>query len=341
MSCQARTRLHPNIESISLRTEPQVVVISGEIDEGVASQFAQQMDLAQETGQHVLPIVIHSHGGCVYSLMYMMNIIRQSTLPIATIVPARAASAAVDLFLSAPKHLRFMAPDARLNIHSACTELAGTMNAAAMKSEGKELKHIDDRLWDIMEENCGLQRGFFKKLLRKRENADVWIDCKKAIAMGLVAEENTELPRLVMEVNPGFSFETASGRSLATSPPASQLPVPARCSPSTDDWIATLSHKAGMTPHESTGKVEQNHTPGGHSPGCECIVISHSSSSSSLQSLPASPVNRVPDLDSDGEDKNSKGDTDGVATKPMPSVPIARRRPRRRFSVRQPQANND
>jgi ATP-dependent Clp protease protease subunit len=212
MSTEAVFRIADNIKKIKLRTYPQVIDVTGEIDEGLAQDFADQMLLAQSTGQPVIPIMIHSPGGDVYSLIKMINCIRQSPIPVATVVTGVAASAAACLFTCAPLELRFMTQDARLMVHSVSSQLFGSVNAASMKAEAKEAKKLNQRICEIMAENCRKPVDYFKKLLRKKDNTDVWIDCDKALKMGLITR--TEIPVLISKITQTFSFETMNGKVI-------------------------------------------------------------------------------------------------------------------------------
>jgi ATP-dependent Clp protease protease subunit len=212
MSSDTVTRVAENIKKVKLRIRPQIIEVTGEIEENMAMDFADQVLWAQSTGQPVIPIMIQSPGGDVYSLLKMINCIRESPIPVATVVTGIAASAAACLFTCAPPELRFMAPDARLMVHSVHSSLFGSVNAAGMKAEAKEMKKLNQRLCEIMAENCGKPRDYFVRLLRKKDNTDVWIDCDKAREMGIVSR--TEVPHLISHITQTFSFETLDGKKI-------------------------------------------------------------------------------------------------------------------------------
>ena len=73
------------IKEVELRKNPVIIRVN-KFDEDAAKKFAQEMAQAHNTGQKVIPVVIDSYGGQVYSLMSMISAIRHSTLPVATIV---------------------------------------------------------------------------------------------------------------------------------------------------------------------------------------------------------------------------------------------------------------
>ena len=79
------------IKEIELRRQPVIIRVN-KFDEDSAEKFQQEIGLAHNTGQKVIPVVIDSYGGQVYSLMTMISAIRHSELPIATIVEGKAMS---------------------------------------------------------------------------------------------------------------------------------------------------------------------------------------------------------------------------------------------------------
>src|SRR5271154_2601253 len=94
-----------------------VVVLVNKFDEAAAKEFRDTFTRAVNTGQKIIPIVIDSYGGHVYSLMSMIGMIKQSPVPVATIVTGKAMSCGAILFSFGQEGLRFMDPSATLLIH--------------------------------------------------------------------------------------------------------------------------------------------------------------------------------------------------------------------------------
>ena len=96
-------------------------------DEDSAADFANKMAMAHNTGQGVIPIVIDSYGGQVYSLMSMISNIKAAELPIATIIEGKAMSCGAILFSFGTQGYRFMDPDATVMIgKDSCHEVDPT-----------------------------------------------------------------------------------------------------------------------------------------------------------------------------------------------------------------------
>ena len=96
-----------NIKELELRHNPVIIRVN-KFDEDSAKDFAAKIALAHNTGQNVIPIIIDSYGGQVYSLMSMIGSIKASTLPIATIIEGKAMSCGAVLFTFGEDGLRFM-----------------------------------------------------------------------------------------------------------------------------------------------------------------------------------------------------------------------------------------
>ena len=104
------------IEKVELRKSPLIIRVN-KFDEESAKKFSDEIALAHNTGQDIIPIVIDSYGGQVYSLMAMISAIKHAELPVATIVEGKAMSCGAILFSFGEQGRRFMDPDATLMIH--------------------------------------------------------------------------------------------------------------------------------------------------------------------------------------------------------------------------------
>ena len=72
------------ISEVKLRYNPITVTVN-KFDEDAARKFRDEVNAAHNTGQPIIPVVIASYGGAVYSLLNMIDTINSSSLPIMTI----------------------------------------------------------------------------------------------------------------------------------------------------------------------------------------------------------------------------------------------------------------
>ena len=119
-----QVKVDGRISEVKLMNNPIVVRVN-KFNEDAAKKFTQDMASAHNSGQNIIPIVIDSYGGQVYSLMSMISDIKSSDLPVATIVEGKAMSCGAVLFTFGENGHRYMAPDATVMIHDVSS--GGTM----------------------------------------------------------------------------------------------------------------------------------------------------------------------------------------------------------------------
>ena len=106
----------PLIKELELHKNPVIIRVN-KFNEESAKDFATKIAMAHNTGQQVIPVVIDSYGGQVYSLMSMISAIKNSDLPVATIIEGKAMSCGAILFSFGEEGMRYMDPYATVMIH--------------------------------------------------------------------------------------------------------------------------------------------------------------------------------------------------------------------------------
>lgn len=189
------TNMDPKIKDLELRHNPVIIRVN-KFDEDSAKDFSAQMALAHNTGQNIIPIVIDSYGGQVYSLMSMISAIRSSELPVATIVEGKAMSCGVILFSCGSEGLRFVTPEATLMIHDVSSGAYG--KNSEIQASAKETKRLNKKIYEILSDNCKKPRDYFLKEVRRRGQADWFVTPKKAKKIGLA--DSVGMPKLHIDV---------------------------------------------------------------------------------------------------------------------------------------------
>jgi len=190
------TNIDPKIKEVELRHNPVIIRVN-KFDEDSAADFANKMAMAHNTGQGVIPIVIDSYGGQVYSLMSMIDAIQNSELPVATIVEGKAMSCGVILFSCGNEGLRFVTKNATLMIHDVSSGAFGKNEE--VQASAKETKRLNKKIYEIMADNCKKPRDYFTKEVQRRGRADWYIKPKKAKKLGLA--DHIGLPKLHIEIS--------------------------------------------------------------------------------------------------------------------------------------------
>ena len=99
------------IKELEMRVAPVIITVR-DFDEENANSFIKEIGLAHNTGQPIIPVVIDSYGGDVYALNRMIDAIKHSELPVATIVEGKAMSCGAILMTFGTKGYRYCNSDA-------------------------------------------------------------------------------------------------------------------------------------------------------------------------------------------------------------------------------------
>ena len=133
------SKVSPLIKELELKKSPIIIRVN-KFDEEAAKKFDHEIAIAHNTGQKVIPVVIDSYGGQVYSLMSMIGSISGSELPVATIVEGKAMSCGAILFSFGEQGLRFMDPNATLMIHDVSSGMLGKVEE--LKADVQEAESV-------------------------------------------------------------------------------------------------------------------------------------------------------------------------------------------------------
>ena len=195
-------KIDPLLSKAELRCPPVIVRVN-KFNEEAALKFSADMSAAQNTGQPVIPVVIDSYGGQVYSLLAMVSEIKNSSIPVATIVEGKAMSCGAVLFTFGAEGYRFMAPDATVMIHDVSS--GGRGKVEELKADVAEADRLDNKIYTMMAQNCGKKDDYFKKIVHKKGHADWFLDaeeCKKHKICNHI-----RIPKLVASATVEISFE--------------------------------------------------------------------------------------------------------------------------------------
>tara|TARA_R110002060_G_scaffold3250_3_gene5122 strand:- start:2619 stop:3221 length:603 start_codon:yes stop_codon:yes gene_type:complete len=192
----------PLIKELELKKSPIIIRVN-KFDEEAAKKFDHEIAIAHNTGQKVIPVVIDSYGGQVYSLMSMIGAIKSSELPVATIVEGKAMSCGAILFSFGDEGLRFMDPHATLMIHDVSSGMLGKVEE--LKADVQEAERLNNVVYTMMARNCGKKDDYFLKLVHRKGHADWYLDGNLAKKHNLANQLRT--PKLNISVKVEIDFE--------------------------------------------------------------------------------------------------------------------------------------
>lgn len=172
-----------SIKEIELRKDPVIIQVNN-FNEEEAAKFRGLVSIAHNTGQKVIPIIIDSYGGEVYSLMSMISSIKSSKIPVATIVTGKAMSCGAILASFGGEGLRFMDPDATIMIHDVSSRAFGKVEE--LKADASEADRLNKKVFAMMARNCGKPDDFFIKKIHDKGHADWFLGPDEAIEIGII-----------------------------------------------------------------------------------------------------------------------------------------------------------
>ena len=190
------TKISGLIKEIELRKNPVIVRVN-KFDEESAKKFHQEIAQAHNTGQDIIPVIIDSYGGHVYSLMSMISAIKYAELPVATIIEGKAMSCGAILFSFGEDGRRFMDPHATIMIHDVSSMNWGKVEE--LKADTKEAERLNNIVYKMMAQNCGKPDDYFKKIIHKKGHADWYLDPTEAKKHNLA--NHLRVPKLTIDID--------------------------------------------------------------------------------------------------------------------------------------------
>ena len=193
----------PMIKDLDLHDNFPVIIRVRSFTEAAAKEFSSLMMRAHNTGQTVIPIVIDSYGGQVYSLMSMIADIKSSNLPVATIVQGKAMSCGAILFSFGHEGMRYMDEDATVMIHDVSS--MGWGKVEEIKADAAEAERLNKKIFHMMAQNCGKNKKYFLDLIHEKGHADWYLDSDECLEHNLT--NKVEVPTLNVNVSVDITME--------------------------------------------------------------------------------------------------------------------------------------
>ena len=189
----------PLLKEPKLIDDLPIIIRVNKFDETAAKNFTTAMMKAQNTGQPVVPIIIDSYGGQVYSLMSMVADINHSNIPVATIVQGKAMSCGALLASFGEDGLRFMDRDATMMIHDVSSMAFGKVEE--LKSDAREAERLNKKVYTMMARNCGKSDDYFMNLIHDKGHADWYLDAEDAKEHNIVQQLRVPSLKATVTIN--------------------------------------------------------------------------------------------------------------------------------------------
>ena len=172
-----------------------VVRVNDEIDSAMAAETVNLISQAKSQKQSILPVIIDSPGGCVYSLLSMLDSLSNSGLEIVTVCTGRAFSAASVLL--ACGHRRFISPSATVMVHYV-SSFSGWLKSSDLAVESNESSKLNKTLLQTLSDFCGQEPAYWSKLLKRNSSSDYYLSANHAKRHGIV--DHIAIPTFTMEL---------------------------------------------------------------------------------------------------------------------------------------------
>jgi len=184
---------------------PHVIITVNKFDETATKTFRKEMSDALLTGQPVVPVIIDSFGGEVYSLLSMINEIENSPIPVATIGTGKCMSAGAALLAAGTPGYRFIDKYTNIMIHGMSYSVGGKQHE--VKSRADHAEELQEQIINILNEKCNKPKGFFQNILDKNKNADFFLFPKDSKKHNIVDHIGTPFFETEITINTQFKWK--------------------------------------------------------------------------------------------------------------------------------------
>jgi ATP-dependent Clp protease protease subunit len=184
-----------------LTNTPSIVRVN-KFTEDSAKTFAENFNSALQTGQRIIPVEIDSFGGQVYSLLAMVDIIKSSPVPVATIVTGKAMSCGAILFTCGSDGMRYMHPNSTLLIHDVSSMTLGKVED--LKVDVAEVERLNQLVYHMMAANVGKEPNYFLDIIHEKGHTDWYLTPQEALKHNLA--NKISCPKFDVNISVDISF---------------------------------------------------------------------------------------------------------------------------------------
>ena len=136
-------------------------------------------------------------------LVNLISAIKNSELPIATIVEGKAMSCGAILLSFGSDGYRFVDKDATVMIHDVSSGQLGKVEEVV--ASAKETERLNEIVYKMMAQNCGKKDDYFLKLVDKKKHADWFLDAEECKKHGLA--NHLRVPKISVNLDVAIDLE--------------------------------------------------------------------------------------------------------------------------------------
>jgi len=186
--------------------EPKIhnAILVNEFTEFGVKSFKADFDILKNSNLPMIPIIIDSFGGEIYSLLAMLDIIVSADRPIATIGLGKAMSCGSILLACGSPGFRFIGPHSTVMIHDAGSVSFGKIED--LKADVGEADRLNTKIFGILNERCGKKQGYFQAIVAHKKHANWYLTPEEALRHGVVDKIGIPI------IDQGFNLDVATGK---------------------------------------------------------------------------------------------------------------------------------
>lgn len=168
-----------------MSNDPKIknAVLVNEFTEFGVKSFKSDFDELNSSSLPIIPVIIDSFGGDVYSLLAMLDIMSTASKPVATIALGKAMSCGSILLACGNEGLRFVGPNATVMIHDVATVSFGKIEE--LKSDVGEAERLNIKIFEMLNDQCDKPKGYFQKIVAEKKHTNWYLDAKEVLKHGL------------------------------------------------------------------------------------------------------------------------------------------------------------
>jgi len=179
--------------------QPKFITIN-EFQEYTGSRFAEAFNQILQEPQPIIPINLDTPGGVVSALFSILDIISVSPKPIMTYTSSMAASCGAVLLSAGTKGYRYASPRSMILIHQASSAIEG--KASDIINDALHMERLNDKLMEILATNSNKSKQFYHNLVKKANNADLFLTPEQAVSYGLI--DFIGVPQMELRIEPQY-----------------------------------------------------------------------------------------------------------------------------------------
>lgn len=168
-----------------MTNDPKIknAILVNEFTEFGVKCFKADFDELNSSNLPIIPVIIDSFGGEVYSLLAILDIISTAVKPVATIALGKAMSCGSILLACGSKGLRFVGPHATVMVHDVASISIGKIEE--LKADVFEGERLNNKIFDLLDQTCGKGKGHFRKIIAEKKHVNWYLDAKDVLKHGI------------------------------------------------------------------------------------------------------------------------------------------------------------